>query len=148
MSPSQIGRVNDAPTAKEAYARHCLHAARFGWTPKDEATIKAAWKAERAANRRQNSTTVEPAPNSREAIIASLLAELGVEVPGMTEAAPVVQQAEGFKVGTRFAYTSKGGNRREHEVVRISKGRVITDQGQRFRIATLNGVAAEQVELL
>jgi hypothetical protein len=82
---------------------------------------------------------------SIEAAVEALRAA-GIEVTLPEVETP--SESVSFVKGTRFAFTSQKGNRREHLIERVSKGRVYTDQGQDFAISALNGYAAERVEVL
>lgn len=108
----------------------------------------AAYKAEFGSNWAEKAA----APNapkggnmSIEAAVEALRAA-GIEVTLPDVETP--SESVSFVKGTRFAFTSQKGNRREHLIERVSKGRVYTDQGQDFAISALNGYAAERVEVL
>lgn len=92
-----------------------------------------------------------PAPSEGVNIIENILSSEQIEALRAAGLLPEVEtpsEAASFVKGTRFAFTSQKGNRREHKVERVSKGRVYTDQGQDFAITALNGYAADRVEVL
>lgn len=78
--------------------------------------------------------------------VVEALRALGIAIP---EGSAEANEGRSFVKGTRFSFTAQNGNVREHTVIRVSKGRAYTDQGQDFSIDTaLNGYAADRVILL
>lgn len=77
------------------------------------------------------------------------IAALGTVEDGDEDVAPASPIAScSFRKGTRFAFTSRKGNRVEHTSKGVKEGFVNTDSGRTFRLTSLQGVLAEQVELV
>lgn len=142
---SQIGRIVDAPNEVEGFARHCAMAQVAGRKPLKKAEFLrrygSTW-----ANEQTEAQTIEQIVA---AAVKAAMANLSTPVVPVTVEELVEEDApQGWVKGARFAYTSNSGNRVEHTIERVKAGRVYTDQGKRFRISTLEGAAASQVEAL
>jgi len=151
----------DAPTISQGlkrYLRTCSTSGLPSVRARGEALAAmnkgermAAYKAEFGSNWSAQAAPSPKAPKggsmSIEAAVEALRAA-GIEVT-LPDTEEVASPSEvNFKKGMRFAFTSQKGNRREHTIVRVSQGRVYTDLDQDFRIASLNGYAADRVEVL
>lgn len=153
----------DQPTASQGLKTYMVNcaasglphvrakAARFEALPKAERM--AAYLAEFGTHFQKSSKVNAPKEvNDISTVLTSeqieALVALGLmEAPASPEAASV--DTSDWKKGVRFSFTAQNGNVREHEVTRVAKGRVYTDQGQDFSIEkALCGYAADRVTIL
>jgi hypothetical protein len=58
------------------------------------------------------------------------------------------QAADGFVKGTTFTYRNQNGDESEHTIVRVAGGRAFTDTDKRFKVATLEQLNGDVVNIV
>lgn len=150
------------PTASQglkAYMANCAAAgpahlraiaARYEALPKAErlplylSQFGSNWSKKADTPKEVNDITTVLTSEQIEALVALGL----MEAPASPEVVENIDTSM-WKKGVRFSFEAQNGNVREHEVTRVAKGRVYTDQGQDFSIEkALCGYAADRVTIL